>query len=84
MYQVNMRSFSKNGDLKGVTARLDSIKALGINVIYLMPIFPVGVLNSVNSPYATKDYDEVGSEFGTLEDLRTLVDGAHKRKIAVY
>ncbi|MFL5811334.1 MAG: alpha-amylase family glycosyl hydrolase, partial [Flavisolibacter sp.] len=41
MYQVNTRSFSKNGDLKGVTARLDSISALGINVIYLMPIYPV-------------------------------------------
>jgi len=83
MYQVNMRSFSKNGDLKGVTARLDSIKALGINVIYLMPVYPVGALRSVNSPYATRNYDSVGTEFGTLEDLRTLVDGAHKRKIAV-
>ncbi len=83
MYQVNMRSFSKNGDLKAVTARLDSIKALGVNVIYLMPIYPVGVLKSVNSPYATKDYDEVGNEFGTLADLRNLVDHAHKRKIAV-
>lgn len=83
MYQVNMRSFSKNGDLKGVTARLDSIKALGVNVIYLMPIYPVGTLKSVNSPYATRDYDSVGSEFGTLEDLRNLVDGAHERKIAV-
>src|SRR5687768_10835880 len=83
MYQVNMRSFSKAGDLKAVTARLDSIKALGVNVIYLMPLFPVGVLKSVNSPYATKDYDEVGAEFGTLADLRALVDNAHERKIAV-
>ena len=83
MYQVNTRSFSKEGNFKGVTARLDSIKALGINVIYMMPIYPVGVLNAVNSPYATKDYNAVGSEFGTLNDLRDLVDGAHKRKIAV-
>lgn len=83
MYQVNMRSFSKNGDLRGVTARLDSIKALGVNVIYLMPIYPVGVLKATNSPYATRDYDSVGSEFGTLDDLRALVDGAHNRKIAV-
>ncbi len=83
MYQVNIRSFSKNGDLNGVTSRLDSIKALGINVIYLMPIYPVGMLKSVNSPYATRSYDSVGTEFGTLEDLRAFVDGAHKRKIAV-
>ncbi|MDB5208252.1 MAG: amyB 2 [Flavisolibacter sp.] len=83
MYQVNMRSFSDTRDLKGVTARLDSIKELGVNVIYLMPVFPVGVLKSVNSPYATRNYDSVGAEFGTLDDLRALVDGAHKRKMAV-
>src|SRR3978361_2308576 len=42
IYQVNMRAFSAAGNFAGVTARLDSIKALGINVIYLMPIYPVG------------------------------------------
>ena len=83
LYQVNTRSFSKEGNFAGVTARLDSIKALGVNVIYLMPIYPIGVLKGANSPYATRDYDSVGKEFGTLEDLRTLVDGAHKRKISV-
>src|ERR1700744_1889247 len=83
MYQVNTRVFSAAGDFKGVTARLDSIKALGINVIYLMPIYPVGVLKATNSPYATKDYNEVGPEFGTLNDLRALIDGAHKRKMAL-
>ncbi|TDO22940.1 alpha-amylase family glycosyl hydrolase [Pedobacter duraquae] len=83
MYQVNTRSFSKDGNFKGVTARLDSIKALGINVIYLMPIYQVGVLKGSNSPYATQNYDEVGREFGTLQDLRELVDGAHQLKMAV-
>ncbi|MFC3563628.1 alpha-amylase family glycosyl hydrolase [Pedobacter jamesrossensis] len=83
LYQVNTRSFSEKGDFAGVTARLDSIKALGVNVIYLMPIYPIGKLKSANSPYATQNYDEVGEEFGTLNDLRDLVDGAHKRKIAV-
>jgi len=83
LYQVNTRVFSAAGNFKGVTARLDSIKALGVNVIYLMPIYPVGILKGSNSPYATKDYNAVGSEFGTLDDLRELVDGAHKRKIAV-
>lgn len=83
LYQVNTRSFSKQGNFKGVTARLDSIKALGINVIYLMPIYPVGKLKANNSPYATKDYNAVGEEFGTLDDLRELVNGAHKRKMAL-
>ena len=83
MYQVNTRVFSAKGDFKGVTARLDFIKALGINVIYLMPIYPVGILKAKGSPYATKDYNAIGSEFGTLDDLRALVDGAHKRKMAL-
>ena len=83
IYQVNIRTFSKEGNLKGVTARLDSIKALGANVIYLMPIYPVGQLKSVNSPYCIQNYSLVSQEFGTLEDLRSLVDGAHQRNMAV-
>lgn len=83
MYQVNMRVFSKEGNFKGVTARLDSIKALGANVVYLMPIYPVGVVKTSNSPYCVKDYLAINTEFGTLADLRTLVDGAHKRDMAV-
>lgn len=83
IYQVNIRSFSQEGNLRGVTARLDSIQALGANVLYLMPIYPVGKLKSVNSPYCIKDYSAVNPEFGTLEDLRALVDGAHNRNMAV-
>ena len=83
LYQVNIRTFSENGNLKGVTARLDSIKALGTNVIYLMPIYPVGALKSVNSPYCIRDYSMVNPEFGTLEDLLTLVDMAHSKNMAV-
>jgi len=83
IYQVNMRAFSSTSNFQGVIARLDSIKALGINVIYLMPIFPVGSVNSVNSPYCVKDYKAVNSEFGTLADLRALVDGAHSKNMSV-
>lgn len=83
IYQVNIRSFSQEGNLRGVTARLDSIRALGANVLYLMPIYPVGKLKAVNSPYCIKDYSAVNPEFGTLEDLRALVDGAHNRNMAV-
>jgi len=83
MYQVNMRSFSKEGNFKGVIARLDSIKALGVNVVYILPIYPVGVLKAQGSPYAVKDYRQINTEFGTLDDLRALVDGVHKRKMAI-
>jgi glycosidase len=86
IYQVNIRAFSNDGNLKGVTARLDSIKALGANVVYLLPIYPVGVLKSaggLGSPYSVKDYKAVNTEFGNLDDLRALVDAAHAKGMAV-
>ncbi|MBH8570881.1 hypothetical protein KB206_18455 [Microvirga sp. STS02] len=83
IYQVNMRAFSQSANFAGVTARLDSIKNLGANVVYLMPIYPVGQLRGVNSPYAVKDYRAVNAEFGTLADLRTLVDAAHAKGLTV-
>lgn len=83
IYQVNTRAFSATRNFQGVIARLDSIKNLGVNVIYLMPIYPVGTLKAFNSPYCIKNYKAVGSEFGTLADLRTLVDGAHSRGMCV-
>jgi glycosidase len=83
IYQVNMRCFSSTRNFQGVIDRLDNIKALGVNVIYLMPIYPVGTLNAFNSPYCIKDYNSVGAEFGTLTNLRSLIDGAHSKGMAV-
>jgi glycosidase len=84
IYQVHIRPFSSAGNLAGVTARLDSIKNLGINVIYLMPIYPHGTdSRSSASPYSIKDFKSVATEYGSLTDLRTFVDGAHSRNMAV-
>jgi len=83
MYEVNLRAFSATGDLQGVIGRLDNIKDLGVNVVWLMPIYPIGEVNSVNSPYSVKDYKSVSSEYGTLDDLRELTDEAHARGMAV-
>lgn len=83
MYEVNLRAFSQSGDLQGVIDRLDELRALNVNVIWLMPIHPIGEVNSVNSPYSVKDYKAVSEEYGTLADLRTLTDEAHARGIAV-
>lgn len=83
IYQVNIRAFSATHDLQGVIGRLDQIKALGANVIYLMPVYPVGTLRSVNSPYCIRNFDSVGAAYGSLTDLRNLVDGAHSRNMSV-
>lgn len=83
LYEINERAFSVSGDFAGIVPRLDSIKALGVNVIWLMPIHPIGVTNTVNSPYCITDYKGVNSEFGNLESLRTLVREAHNRGMSV-
>src|ERR1700759_1623467 len=84
MYQAHIRPYSAAGNLAGVTARLDNIKALGTNVIYLMPIYPHGTdSRSSASPYCIKDFQSVATEYGTLTDLQNLVAGAHSRGMAV-
>jgi len=83
MYEINERAFSVAGTLSGILPRLDSIKTLGVNVIWLMPIHPIGKIKSVNSPYCIQNFNEVNPEYGSLADLRLLVEEAHKRKIAV-
>ena len=83
LYEVNLRAFSSQGDLPGAEARLDSIRNLGVNVIWLMPIHPIGIEKGINSPYCIRDYRGIATEYGTLEDLRSLVDGAHQRGMAV-
>jgi glycosidase len=83
MYEVNLRAFSESGTLQGVIDRLDELKKLGVNVIWIMPIHPIGEIRSVNSPYSVKDYYAVSSEYGTLDDLRELTDKAHAADMAV-
>ena len=86
IYQVNIRAFSQAGTLKGVQDRLTQIQELGANVIYLMPIYPVGKVKAsgeLGSPYSVRDYKAVNPDFGTLQDLQTLVEEAHKKNMAV-
>src|ERR1700744_5766832 len=82
MYEVNIQTFTP-ANFQGVEARLDSIKALGVNVVWLMPTYPIGVLKSIGSPYCVKDYNSVNPEFGSLSDLRAYVDKAHSLGMAV-
>jgi len=82
MYEVNIKTFTP-ANFAGVEARLDSIKALGVNVIWLMPTYPIGILKGVGSPYSVQDYEGVNASFGTLDDLRTLISQAHTLGMAV-
>ncbi|MBC7523981.1 MAG: alpha-amylase [Flavobacterium sp.] len=83
MYEINPTAFSTSKNLQGITNRLDNIKSLGINTIWIMPIYSIGVTNSFGSPYCVKDYTSVRTSLGTLQDFKTLVTTAHQKGIAV-
>lgn len=81
LYSVYVRNHSAEGTFEGVRRDLDRIKSLGVDMIWLMPIHPVGAKarkGRLGSPYAISDYRAVNPEFGTLEDFRRLVDDIHR------
>ena len=80
MYSVFVRNYSPEGTFEGVRKDLQRIRDLGVDIIWLMPIHPLGEKarkGSLGSPYAIKNYREVNPEFGTLEDFKALVDDIH-------
>jgi glycosidase len=83
LYECNIRQFSPEGNLAGVSAQLQRLKELGVDVLWLMPIHPIGLLNrketpsDLGSPYSVRDYFAVNPDLGTLEDLKSLVTKAH-------
>jgi glycosidase len=87
VYEVFPRAFSPEGNFKGVTAQLDRLKDLGVTVLWLMPIHPVGKLKAkgtLGSPYAVRDFDAINPEYGTGDDLKQLVNAAHQRGMKVF
>lgn len=86
IYEINPRTFSSSGNFAGITAKLDDLKRLGVTILWLMPIHPNGQLNkkgTYGSPYAVRDYDAILPDYGTAEDLKTLVREAHSRGLRV-
>lgn len=83
VYQANEKIFAKTQSFQAVDARLNEIEALGVNVLWLMPIHPIGQEKSVNSPYCVKDFKGIKTEFGTLDDLKTLINHAHAKGMKV-
>ena len=86
IYEVNVRQFSKEGTFEKVTNDLPRLKKMGVDIVWLMPIHPIGVKNrkgTLGSYYAVKDYKGVNPEFGDLSDFKALVKKAHKLKMKV-
>jgi cyclomaltodextrinase len=80
IYELNIRQFSGEGNFKAVELALPRLKKMGIDIIWLMPIHPIGVKNRkgvLGSYYSVKDYYAVNPEFGSKEDFKTLVKKIH-------
>lgn len=84
IYEANPRLFAETGCLDAVAGRLDQIQELGVNVLWLMPIHPVGEdSKSIGSPYCVKDFRAVNPTYGTVTDLKELVSSAHSKGMKV-
>ncbi|MEM6336289.1 MAG: alpha-amylase family glycosyl hydrolase [Bacteroidota bacterium] len=82
VYEVFVTQFTPEGTFQAMIPRLDELKALGVNTLWLMPIHPVGQerkKGDLGSPYAIQDYFDVNPAFGTRDDFRALVDSVHAR-----
>jgi cyclomaltodextrinase / maltogenic alpha-amylase / neopullulanase len=86
VYEIYPRAFSQQGTFNGITARLDDLKSLGVNILWLMPIHPIGQekkKGTIGSPYAVRDYYGINPDFGTKEDFKKLITEAHRRGLKV-
>ncbi|MGI9067870.1 MAG: alpha-amylase family glycosyl hydrolase [Pyrinomonadaceae bacterium] len=86
VYEIYPRAFSQQGNFNGITARLDDLKDLGVTILWLMPIHPIGQekkKGTIGSPYAVRDYYGVNPDYGTKEDFKKLIAEAHRRGLKV-
>ena len=81
IYSIFVRNHTTEGTFEGVRRDLPRIRGLGVDVIWLLPIHPIGEKarkGVLGSPYAIRDYRAVNPEYGTLDDFRRMVDEAHR------
>lgn len=86
IYQINTRQFTPEGTFRAAESHLPRLKALGADILWLMPIHKIGEKNRkgrLGSPYAVQDYYSVNPEFGTLDDLKHFVQSAHEHGLYV-
>lgn len=81
LYEVNIRQFTPEGTFNAFAGHLPRLKELGVDILWLMPVHPIGTLNrkgELGSYYSVMDYTKVNPEFGTIDDFRNLLDEAHR------
>ena len=80
IYEVNVRQFSPDSSFNAVTAQIPRLHKMGVKILWLMPIQPIGVQQrkgELGSYYAVRDYTGINPEFGSLADFKALIATAH-------
>lgn len=86
VYEMNVRQFTPEGSFNAAAEQLPRLKDLGVDIVWLMPIHPIGVegrKGSLGSYYAASDYCAVNPEFGTMEDFDAFLAKAHELGLKV-
>ena len=86
MYSIFVRNHTPEGTFRAVIPDLPRIRSLGTDIVWLMPIHPIGVqcrTGTMGSPYANQDYRAVNPDYGTLDDLKALVEAIHGQGMRV-
>ena len=98
IYQINPRTFSKEGTIEAITKELPFLKELGFNIVYLCPIFEEDKSENMDNwsvrqkasntgnpknPYRMNDYFNIDEEYGTMEDLKNMISKAHQLDMKV-
>jgi len=81
VYEMNIRQYTPEGTFAAAQAELPRLKELGVDILWLMPIHPIGVKErkgTLGSYYAISDYCDINPEFGTMADFETFLAAAHK------
>ena len=80
LYEMNVRQLTPEGTLSAAIERLEFLRELGIDAIWLMPVYPIGQVNrkgELGSYYSIRDYKAINPEFGTMDDFDAFVEKAH-------
>lgn len=81
IYEVNVRQYTEAGTFKAFEAELPRLKELGVDILWFMPVHPIGLENrkgGLGSYYSIQDYTAVNPEFGTMDDMKSLIAKTHE------
>lgn len=82
IYEMNVGTFTSEGTFAAAQAQLDELKTLGIDIVWLMPVYPRG--GGINSPYAATNFRQTNPRYGSIADLKAFVGRAHELQMEVW